>query len=151
MPQTDLSGKTAVVTGGGGVLCGAMAKALAKCGAKVAVLDLREEAAANVAGQIVNDGGRAKGYACNVLEIDSLRATNEKIESDFGPIDVLINGAGGNHPKGTTSKEYLALEDLSSAAPGLVTFYDLDREGIRFVFDLNLLGTLLPSQAFTKA
>jgi NAD(P)-dependent dehydrogenase (short-subunit alcohol dehydrogenase family) len=150
MLETNLSGKTAVVTGGGGVLCGAMARALARHGAKVAVLDLREEAAVKVADVIISDGGRAKGYACNVLESDSLRATNESIVSDFGPVDILVNGAGGNHPKGTTSKEYLLPEDLENAAAGLVTFYDLDRDGIRFVFDLNLLGTLLPCQAFTR-
>ncbi|OHB78559.1 MAG: D-mannonate oxidoreductase [Planctomycetes bacterium RBG_16_64_12] len=151
MLETNLSGKTAVVTGGGGILCGAMAKALARHGAKVAVLDLREEAAVNVAAEIAIAGGQAKGYACNVLETSSLEAVNESIESDLGPVDILVNGAGGNHPKGTTSKEYLVPEDLDSAVSGLVTFYDLDREGIRFVFDLNLLGTLLPCQAFTRA
>jgi NAD(P)-dependent dehydrogenase (short-subunit alcohol dehydrogenase family) len=150
MLQTDLSGKTAVVTGGGGILCGAMAKALARHGAKVAILDLREEAAVKVADAITSGGGRAKGYACNVLEIDSLQAVNASIASDLGPVDILVNGAGGNHPKGTTSKEYLLLEDLDSTVAGLVTFYQLDRDGIRFVFDLNLLGTLLPCQAFTR-
>jgi NAD(P)-dependent dehydrogenase (short-subunit alcohol dehydrogenase family) len=150
MFQTDLSGKTAVVTGGGGILCGAMAKALARHGAKVAVLDLREEAAAKVADEIAKAGGQAKGYACNVLETDGLRAVNASIGSDLGPVDILVNGAGGNHPKGTTSKEFLLLEDLDSTVADLVTFYHLDREGVRFVFDLNLLGTLLPCQAFTR-
>lgn len=150
MLGTDLSGKTAVVTGGGGILCGAMAQALAKHGAKVAVLDLREEAAAKVAAGIAQAGGQAKGYACNVLEADSLRSVNEAIGSEFGPVDILVNGAGGNHPKGTTSKEFLLPEDLDSTVADLVTFYQLDRDGIRFVFDLNLLGTLLPCQAFTR-
>ncbi len=150
MFQTDLSGKTAVVTGGGGILCGAMAKGLARCGAKVAVLDLREEAAAKVADAINSSGGRARGYACNVLESDSLRAVNDSIASDLGPVDILVNGAGGNHPKGTTSKEFLLPEHLDAAASDLVTFFDLERDGVRFVFDLNLLGTLLPCQAFTR-
>ncbi len=151
MHPTDLSGKTAAVTGGGGILCGAMASALARCGAKVAVLDLREEAAAKVASDITQAGGKAKGYACNVLETDSLAETNNSIESDFGPIDILINGAGGNHPKGTTSKEFLMPEDIKNPSSDLTTFYDLAPEGIRFVFNLNLLGTLLPCQAFTKS
>ena len=150
MFQTDLSGKTAVVTGGGGILCGAMAKGLARCGAKVAVLDLREEAAAKVADAINSAGGTARGYACNVLEGDSLRAVNDSIASELGPVDILVNGAGGNHPKGTTSKEFLLPEHLDAAASDLVTFFDLDRDGVRFVFDLNLLGTLLPCQAFTR-
>ncbi len=150
MFQTDLSGKTAVVTGGGGILCGAMAEGLGRCGAKVAVLDLREEAAAKVADAINGAGGTARGYACNVLEGDSLRAVNDSIASELGPVDILVNGAGGNHPKGTTSKEFLLPEDLDGAVADLVTFYDLDREGIRFVFDLNMLGTLLPCQAFTR-
>jgi NAD(P)-dependent dehydrogenase (short-subunit alcohol dehydrogenase family) len=151
MIQTDLSGKTAVVTGGGGILCGAMAGALARCGARVAVLDLREEAAAEVAKKIGDQGGRAHGYACNVLEKESLEKTNNQIEADFGPVDILINGAGGNHPKGTTTKEYLSPEDLKHSASDLITFYDLELEGIQFVFNLNLLGTLLPTQAFTRS
>jgi NAD(P)-dependent dehydrogenase (short-subunit alcohol dehydrogenase family) len=151
MNTTDLSGKTAVVTGGGGVLCGAMAKALARSGARVAVLDLREKYAAKVAKEILDQGDQAKGYACNVLEKESLDKINERVEADFGPVDILINGAGGNHPKGTTTKEYFALEDLKHPSSDLVTFYDLEMEGIQFVFNLNLLGTLLPTQAFTRS
>ena len=105
--KTDLTGKVAAVTGGGGILCGCMAKALAECGAKVAVLDLRLEAAEKVATEINAAGGHAKGFACNVLDKASLEDANAAIESALGPIDLLINGAGGNHPKGTTSKEYL--------------------------------------------
>jgi len=149
-PKFDLSGKTAVVTGGGGILCGCMADALAACGASVAVLDLREEAAEATAEAIVQSGGQAKGYACNVLEMGSLQAANTAIEVDFGPVDILDNGAGGNHPKGTTSKEHLAAEDLEKTSEDLVTFYDLDPAGIEFVFNLNFLGTLLPTQAFTR-
>lgn len=148
--KIDLSGKTAAITGGGGVLCGCMAKALGECGAKVAVLDLREEAATQVAGAIADAGGQARGYACDVLKMDSLSQVNARIEAELGPVDILVNGAGGNHPKGTTSKEFLMPEDLEGAKGDLVTFYDLDPEGIQFVFNLNLLGTLLPTQALTK-
>ena len=148
--SVDLSGKVAMVTGGGGVLCGAMAKALAESGAAVAVADLRLEAANAVAADITAAGGKAVGIACNVLEAESLAKANTEVEATLGPIDILINGAGGNHPKGTTSKEYLFPEDLEGAAEGLTTFYDLDPDGVQFVFNLNFLGTLLPTQAFTK-
>ena len=148
--KTDLTGKTALVTGGGGVLCGCMAKALGECGASVVVADLREEAAKAVADDITAAGGTAMGVACNVLEKDSLMAANAKIEATFGPVDILVNGAGGNHPKGTTSKEHLLPEDLNETVEGITTFYDLDPAGIQFVFNLNFLGTLLPTQVFTR-
>ncbi|MBT3191613.1 MAG: SDR family oxidoreductase [Verrucomicrobia bacterium] len=148
--SVDLSGKVALVTGGGGVLCGSMAKALAESGAAVAVADLRKEAADAVAAEIVAAGGKAMGVACNVLERASLDQANTEVEATLGPIDILINGAGGNHPKGTTSKEYLFPEDLAEAVDGVTTFYDLDPDGVQFVFNLNFLGTLLPTQAFTK-
>jgi len=148
--KVDLSDKTAVVTGGGGVLCGCMAKALAECGAKVAVADLREDAAESVADEIRKAGGTAIGVACNVLEKESLDAANARVESELGLVSILINGAGGNHPKGTTSMEYLDADLLDKAAKDVTTFYDLDPKGIEFVFNLNFLGTLLPSQAFTK-
>jgi NAD(P)-dependent dehydrogenase (short-subunit alcohol dehydrogenase family) len=128
-----------------------MADALAECGANVAVLDLREEAAGAVAERIRESGGSAMSAACNVLEKASLEQANAIIEQDFGPIDVLVNGAGGNHPKGTTSREYLLPEDLKSTMDQVTTFYDLDPEGIQFVFNLNFLGTLMPSQVFTRA
>jgi len=148
--SVDLSGRVALVTGGGGVLCGCMAKALAEAGASVAVADLRLDAAQAVADEINAAGGRAIGVACNVLEPESLAAANTEVEEKFGAIDILINGAGGNHPKGTTSREYLLPEDMESVAEGITTFYDLDPEGVQFVFNLNFLGTLLPTQAFTK-
>ena len=148
--KTDLTGKVAVVTGGGGVLCSTLSRALAAAGAKVAVLDLREEAAARVADAIVAEGGVAKGYACNVLEKPSLEAARAAIEEDLGPVDVLLNGAGGNHPKGTTSNERVTAADLAAADPDLKTFYDLDPAGIQFVFNLNILGTLLPTQVFSR-
>ena len=149
--KTDLTGKVAAVTGGGGILCGCMAKALAECGAKVAVLDLRIEAAEKVASEINAAGGQAKGFACNVLDKTSLEDANVAIEAALGPIDLLINGAGGNHPKGTTSKEYLSADDLQKEQPGVTTFFDLDPASVQFVFNLNFIGTLLPTQVFTKS
>jgi len=128
-----------------------MAQALAECGAAVAVADLREEAAEAVAGEIRQAGGKAIGVACNVLERASLDAARERVENELGPVSILINGAGGNHPKGTTSREYLQKADLANADPELKTFYDLDPDGIQFVFNLNFLGTLLPSQVFTRS
>ncbi|MBI5395688.1 MAG: SDR family oxidoreductase [Verrucomicrobia bacterium] len=148
--QINLKDKVAVVTGGGGVLCSTMAKALATCGARVAVADLKKEAAEAAASQIRAEGGVAYGVACNVLEKASLDAANDAVKKELGPVDILINGAGGNHPKGTTSLEYLRPEDAAGATKDLVTFYDLDPKGIEFVFNLNFLGTLLPTQAFTR-
>jgi NAD(P)-dependent dehydrogenase (short-subunit alcohol dehydrogenase family) len=148
--HVDLKGKTAVVTGGGGVLCSCMAKALADMGAAVAVTDLHEESAQQVADQIKARGGRSMGVPCNVLDKTSIEAAHRAIVETLGPADILVNGAGGNHPKGTTSREYLAPEDLESTTKDIVTFYDLDPAGIEFVFNLNFLGTLLPSQVFTR-
>jgi NAD(P)-dependent dehydrogenase (short-subunit alcohol dehydrogenase family) len=149
--SVNLAGKVALVTGGGGVLCSTMAKALAECGAAVAVADLRPEAAEQVAQAIRANGGRAMAVACNVLERASLEAANLAVEKELGPVDILVNGAGGNHPKGTTAMEYLNPDDLLQENRDLVTFYDLDPKGIEFVFNLNFLGTLLPSQAFTRS
>jgi len=148
--KINLAGRVAVVTGGGGVLCGAMAKALAECGAAVAVADLKLENAQRVADEITAAGGKAMAVACNALDRASLEAANEEVEKVLGPVDILINGAGGNHPKGTTSMEFLNPDDLLKENRDFVTFYDLDAKGIEFVFNLNFLGTLLPSQAFTK-
>lgn len=146
--ELDLSGKTIVITGGGGVLCGMFSKALAKTGAKIAVLDLNEAAAKKVADEITADGGTAKGYAANVLDAEIMSEVRGIIAEDFGVCDILINGAGGNNPKGTTSNEYFNLEDLKNSE--LVTFFDLDPQGIEFVFNLNFLGTLIPTQVFAK-
>lgn len=145
----DLAGKTVVITGGGGVLCGMFAEAVGKCGANVAVLDLNKEAADAVAEKIIKAGGKAKGYAANVLRPEEMKAVREEILADFGLCDILINGAGGNNPKGTTTKEYLDFEDIDSKEE-LVTFFDLDPSGIEFVFNLNFLGTLIPTQVFAK-
>lgn len=146
----NLKGQVALITGGGGVLCSTMAKALAQCGAKVAVADLKQDNAEKVAAEIRAAGFAAIGVACNVLDKASLEQANVIVEKEFGAVTILVNGAGGNHPKGTTSKEYLLPEDLNQTVEGMTTFYDLDPKGIEFVFNLNFLGTLLPTQVFTK-
>ena len=149
--KVDLKGKTAVVTGGGGVLCSEFAKALAACGANVAVCDLRLESAEKVAADIKADGGIAIAVEANVLNKDSLIAAKAIIDAEFGGCDILLNGAGGNNPKGTTTKEYLFPEDLTDEVTAdITTFFDLDPAGIEFVFNLNFLGTLLPTQVFAK-
>ncbi|MGN1360576.1 MAG: SDR family oxidoreductase [Kiritimatiellia bacterium] len=148
--KVDLSREVAVVTGGGGVLCRAMAKALAECGAAVAVADLKLEAAEKTVEAIRQAGGKALAVACNVLDRESLEQANARIEAELGPVTLLLNGAGGNHPKGTTAKEYLEPEDLSGVPRETVSFYELDPKGIEFTFNLNFLGTLLPTQVFTR-
>lgn len=146
--NVDLKDKVVVVTGGTGVLCGAMVDALAKCNAKVAILALGKEACEQKAKDIVDNGGCAIGIEANVLDKESLKRAHDIILEKLGPCDILINGAGGNHPKGTTTKEYLFEEDLNNEE--LTTFFDLDPKGVEFVFNLNFLGTLLPSQEFSK-
>ena len=140
--------KTIVITGAGGVLCSTMAMALAKQGNKIAVLDLREEAANKVAQEIKEAGGEAIGVAANVLEKNSLEKAKQIINDAFGKVDILVNGAGGNHPLGTTSNPFFAMEDLNNTAEGFKTFFDLDPKGIEFTFNLNFLGTLMPTQVF---
>lgn len=148
--SVDLNGKTALVTGGGGVLCSTMAKAIAGSGAKVAVADLDKDKAAAVTEEIKAAGGEAIAVECNVLKKESLEGALAEVQAAFGWIDILVNGAGGNHPKGTTSKEYLEKKDLTLVEEGFKSFFDLDPEGIEFVFNLNFLGTLLPTQVFSK-
>lgn len=140
----DLNGKVVVVTGAGGVLCSMFAKALAKTGAKIALLDLNGEMAQTYADEIVAEGGIAKGYTCNVLDKSSLEDAHKAVVNDFGTCDILINGAGGNNPKATTDNEYFTPEDMGN----MKTFFDLDQSGVEFVFNLNFLGTLLPTQVF---
>lgn len=146
--EIDLKGKVAVVTGGGGVLCSGFAKTLAACGAGVAVCDLRMDAAEQVAREIREDGGNAIGVAANVLERDSMESAKKEIAEKLGTCDILLNGAGGNNPRGTTTKDYLEPADLDGAVEGVKTFFDLDPAGIEFVFNLNFLGTLIPTQVF---
>ena len=145
--NTDLTGKVAVVTGAGGVLCSAFSKTLARAGAKVALLDLNFEAANEFVKEITAQGGIAKAYSCNVLDKDICEAVAKEVENDFGPCDILINGAGGNNPKATTDKEYFEIGDIEA---DIKSFFDLDSQGVGFVFNLNFLGTLIPTQAFAK-
>lgn len=150
MLNENLKGRVAVITGGGGVLCSGFAKDLASFGVKVAVLDLREDAAQKVVNEINADGGTALAVGCNVLEAESLENARQKINSTLGTCDILINGAGGNSPLGTTTKDTLEFSDLAEKAEGVKTFFDLDAKGIEFVFSLNFLGTLLTTQCFAK-
>ncbi|ODQ38732.1 D-mannonate oxidoreductase [Mannheimia haemolytica] len=142
----NLQDKVIVVTGAGGVLCAFLAKELAKTKAKVALLDLNLDSAQKVAGEINAQGGTAKAYQTNVLELDNIKAVRDQIAEDFGTCDILINGAGGNSPKATTDNEFHTL-DLADSTK---SFFELDKSGIEFVFNLNYLGTLLPTQVFAK-
>ena len=145
--DTNLSGKVAVVTGAGGVICSVLAKALAVAGAKVALLDLNEEAAQKYAAEIAQEGCVAKGYKANVLDKASLAECHKKILADFGKCDILINGAGGNNTRATTDKEYYEQGDLDADTK---SFFDLEQSGVEFVFNLNFIGTLLPTQEFAR-
>ena len=144
---TDLTNKVAVVTGAGGVICGMYARTLAKAGAKVALLDRNEDSAEEIAADIRGQGGTAKAYKVDVLDKDSLAAAHSTILKDLGSCDILINGAGGNNPKANTDKEYYEKGDMDTDT---VTFFDLDEKGVEFVFNLNFIGTLLPTQEFAK-
>ena len=145
--NTNLEGKVAVVTGAGGVLCSYFAKVLARAGAKVALLDLNFESADNFAKEIVAEGGIAKAYSCNVLDKNICYEVAEVVLRDFGPCDLLVNGAGGNNPRATTDKEYFELGDIDADTK---SFFDLEADGVGFVFNLNFLGTLIPTQAFAR-
>ena len=145
-----LKGKAAVVTGGGGDLGGAIARALVERGAAVALLDVREEAAVAAARLIAAAGGRAIGVACDVLDEKSLAAAATKVVGEFGRVDILVNAAGGNALSATTAKETVERADLEGGAPGARTFFDLDAAALRSVFDLNVLGTFLASRTFGR-
>ena len=144
----DLSGKVAVITGAGGVLCSKFARALTRCGAAVALLDLNLEAARKAADEARREGGRAFAYACDVLSTESLEEVHARVLRDLGPCDMLLNGAGGNNPGATTTNEYYLPGDLDKA--DLTTFFNLDPAGVNFVFNLNFLGTLIPCQVFAR-
>ncbi len=141
----NLTDKVAVITGAGGVLCSAFSKALAQCGAKVAVLDLNEAAAQKVADEITAEGHKAIAVKVNCLDNASLNEAHDKVVAAFGPCDILINGAGGNNPRGTTDDE-----QFDAAVEGVKTFFDLDPAGVRFVFDLNVIAALMTTQVFAK-
>ena len=141
----DFSGKVVVVTGAGGLICGAMARAFAESGAKVAALDLNEDAVKKLAEELKAEGYVCEGYKANVLDPEALEAVHQEVLADLGPCDILVNGAGGNNPRATTDNEY-----QHEAKEGTKTFFDLDPNGVDFVFKLNFQGTLLPTQAFAK-
>ena len=141
----DFSGKVVVVTGAGGLICGAMARAFAQSGAKVAALDLNEEAVKKLAAELKAEGYICEGYKANVLESAALEEVHQAVLKDLGPCDILVNGAGGNNPRATTDNEY-----QHEAKEGGKSFFDLDQSGVDFVFKLNFQGTLLPTQAFAK-
>ena len=143
--EINLKDKVAVVTGGGGILCSDFSHAIAACGAKVAVLDLNIDAAQKVADSIVAEGGVAIAVKANCLEAESLQAAHDEVVAKLGPCDILINGAGGNNPRGTTDDE-----QFDSTVEGIKTFFDLDPAGVRFVFDLNVIAALLTTQVFAK-
>ncbi len=141
----DFSGKVVVVTGAGGLICGAMARAFAESGAKVAALDLNEEAVKKLADELKAEGYVMEGYKANVLDPEALEAVHQAVLADLGPCDILVNGAGGNNPRATTDNEY-----QHEAKEGGKSFFDLEPNGVDFVFKLNFQGTLLPTQAFAK-
>jgi Short-chain dehydrogenases of various substrate specificities len=128
--------KVIVITGAGGVLCGKFAVELGAKGNKIALLDLNLDAAEKNAAEIVNHGGIAKAYKANVLDKASLLEVKRQINADLGKCDVLINGAGGNNPRATTEKEYY--EEGDETLEGVKTFFNLDPDGVNFVFNLTL-------------
>jgi NAD(P)-dependent dehydrogenase (short-subunit alcohol dehydrogenase family) len=132
----NLKGQVAVVTGGGGVLCGALSRALGKAGAKVAVLDIFVDAAQKVVDDVVKEGGQAIAVKCDVLDKASIEAAKDVVLEKFGRVDILINGAGGNKKQATTGPD--------------MPFFDLPADAVQWVFNLNIIGTLLPSQVFGK-
>jgi len=144
----DLKGRTAAITGAGGELCGMMAEALAALGVKVAILDIHAEKARARETAIIERGGSARFFPCNVLRPAELQACFDEIAALWEAPDILINGAGGNDPRGSTSREFLEPGDVG--APDVKTFFDLDYEGFRSVFDLNFLGTFLATRTFAR-
>lgn len=141
----DYKDKVVVVTGAGGLICGAMARAFAQSGAKVAALDINEDAVKKLADELKSEGFICEGYKADVLDKNSLEDVHSAVVNDLGKCDILVNGAGGNNPRATTSNEY-----QHEAAEGSKTFFDLEADGVDFVFKLNFQGTLLPTQVFAK-
>ncbi|MBR2444657.1 MAG: SDR family oxidoreductase [Clostridia bacterium] len=143
--NVDYTGKVVVITGAGGLICGAMARAFAQSGAKVAALDLNLDAVKRLSQELCDEGFVCKGYEANVLDPQALEDVHKQIINDLGKCDILVNGAGGNNPRATTDNEY-----QHEAIEGKKSFFDLDPSGVDFVFKLNFQGTLLPTQTFAK-
>lgn len=146
--REHLKNRVAIITGGGGVLCGSFALALAKQGIRIAVLDIDKEKAQGTVEKVKNVGGEAIAIACDVLDRESVSNAEKEISKVFGDYDILINGAGGNHPKGTTTNETLSIDDFKKLNDDNFTFLDMDAKDLSWVFDLNFIGTLIPSQIF---
>ena len=145
--KPNLEGKVAVVTGGAGVLCKEFAKAMAACGAKVAILGRTLSKAEAVAEEINAAGGVAIAVSVDVTNAESVNKAHEEVLARLGKCDILINGAGGNNPRATTDKEYFEAGDLDEETK---TFFDMSAEDVEYVFNLNFSGTLIPTQAFAK-
>ena len=145
--KPNLEGKVAVVTGGAGVLCSEFAKAMALCGAKVAILGRTLSKAEAVAEEIKAMGGEAIAVSVDVTNAESVKTAHEEVLAKLGPCDILINGAGGNNPRATTDEEYFEMGDLDEETK---TFFDMSSEDVEYVFNLNFSGTLIPTQAFAK-
>ncbi len=143
----DLSGRTVVITGAGGVMCSRFSRTAARAGARVALLDINLPAAQAVARELTEEGCQARAYQADVLDPKALEAARSRVLAELGPCDALINGAGGNHPRGNTEDEILGPD---GPVEGVKSFYQLDRDGFQMVLDLNLVGTLLPTQVFTR-
>ena len=148
LKRFDLTGKVAAITGGGGELCGAMAEALGPAGVRVAVLDIKPEKAEARSLRVIQSGGEAKAFQCDVLDASQVRECYEAVCSLWGPPDFLINGAGGNDPRGSTSEEFHG--PAESSGPAGQSFFNLDPAGFRYVFDINFMSTFLMTKVFSK-
>ena len=147
LSRFDLEGRLAVITGGGGALCGAMADTLGRMGVKVAVLDIDREKAESRARAVAESGGTAHAFQCNVLDAAELEKCYEAVRSLWGPPELLINGAGGNDPRGSTSVEFA---ERAGKDASVQSFFDLDPAAFRHVFDLNFMGTFLTTRVFSR-
>ncbi len=141
----DYSGKVVVITGAGGLICSAMVRAFAQSGAKVAALDLNEDAVKKLTDEITSENFVCRGYKADVLDAELLEKVHKQVLADLGPCDILVNGAGGNNPRATTDNEY-----QHKAKESGKSFFDLKPDGVDFVFRLNFQGTLIPTQVFAK-
>lgn len=156
----DLRNKTAVVTGGTGVLGSAFSEALAGAGARVVILARDIVKVQVLVDRIEAAGGTAHALSCDVLDVQAVARSADEVVKIFGPCDILVNGAGGNNPKATTIKERLDVEDIKrlnspavtrAGEQDIATMFELDPEGVRSVFDLNFMGTFIPTQAFARS